>query len=149
MSETLLQVSSACKKFGGIVANDDISLRADKGEIVGLIGPNGFGKSTLFNLICGTYPTDAGKIIFNGRDINSLTSAQIARAGLVRTFQQTRVYRGMTCINNMCISAADGNWLRPPTKKAWTRRWNYYLLSVWKQNATMSLAHFRLDNKNY
>ncbi len=118
MSETLLQVSSASKKFGGIVANDDISLRADKGEIVGLIGPNGSGKSTLFNLICGTYPADAGKIVFKGRDITAQTSAQIARAGLVRTFQQTRVYRKMTCINNMCISAADGNWLHPPTKQS-------------------------------
>ncbi|MGI9297942.1 MAG: ABC transporter ATP-binding protein [Gammaproteobacteria bacterium] len=114
MSEILLRADSVCKNFGGIAANDNISLRVAKGDIVGLIGPNGSGKSTLFNLICGATPADGGGVYFAGRDITSMSSAQIARAGLVRTFQQTRVYRGMTCMDNMRISAPGADWLRPP-----------------------------------
>ena len=125
MSAPLLQAGGVAKRFGGVVANDGVSLRVERGEIVGLIGPNGSGKSTLFNLICGTHPADAGVIRFRGRDITALTSAQIARAGLVRTFQQTRVYRGMTCMDNMRISFAPGEaaagiraWLAPPSSAA-------------------------------
>ncbi|MGI9306244.1 MAG: ABC transporter ATP-binding protein [Gammaproteobacteria bacterium] len=118
MSGALLEVQSACKNFGGIAANDHVSLRVAEGEITGLIGPNGSGKSTLFNLICGAVPADGGKIIFGGRDITAQTSAEIARAGLVRTFQQTRVYRDMTCMDNMRISAPAKHWLRPPPKSA-------------------------------
>lgn len=110
----LLQVENVSKNFGGIAANTDISLEVEKGGIVGLIGPNGSGKSTLFNLICGTYPVEKGRVLFDGKDITSLPSAQIARAGLVRTFQQTRVYREMTCLDNMRISAPGSDWLRPP-----------------------------------
>lgn len=114
MSNALLEVRDACKNFGGIVANDNISLRAEQGEIVGLIGPNGSGKSTLFNLICGTYPADGGAIVFNGQDITKLPSSEIARAGLGRTFQQTRVFRKMTCMDNMRIASPRGNWLSAP-----------------------------------
>ena len=118
MSEPLLRVSGVSKKFGGIVANRDVSLRAERGEIVGLIGPNGSGKSTLFNLICGASPADSGEIVFDGLPLLPLSPPQIARAGLIRTFQQTRVYRGMTCIDNMCISSAKGDWLSPPPPSA-------------------------------
>ena len=125
MTAPLLEAVGVAKRFGGVVANDGVSLRVERGEIIGLIGPNGSGKSTLFNLICGTHPADAGAIRFGGRDITALTSAQIARAGLVRTFQQTRVYREMTCMNNMRISFAPAEessgiraWLRPPSALA-------------------------------
>ena len=114
MSEILLEVNAAQKNFGGIAACDNISMQVEKGGIVGLIGPNGSGKSTLFNLICGAIPADGGRIIFAGRDITARPAAEIARAGLVRTFQQTRVYREMTCIDNMRISAPATRWLRPP-----------------------------------
>ena len=123
--EPLLEAANVAKRFGGVVANDGVSLQVMPGEIVGLIGPNGSGKSTLFNLICGTHPTDSGVIRFRGRDITAMTSAQIARAGLVRTFQQTRVYREMTCMDNMRISFPAGQfepglsgWLRPPSALA-------------------------------
>lgn len=111
MSEILLRAENVSKNFGGIAANDHISLQVAKGDIVGLIGPNGSGKSTLFSLICGEHPADGGKVIFAGRDITTLSSAQIARAGLLRTFQQTRVYREMSCLDNMRISAPGGAWL--------------------------------------
>ena len=117
MGAPLLEVSDACKHFGGIVANDNVSLRAEQGEIVGLIGPNGSGKSTLFNLICGTYPADGGIIVFDGQDITELQSSEIARAGLGRTFQQTRVFRKMTCMDNMRIAAPGDKWLSAPDAK--------------------------------
>lgn len=114
MNEILLRAENVSKNFGGIAANDRISLQVAKGDIVGLIGPNGSGKSTLFSLICGEHPADGGAVHFAGRDITALSSAQIARAGLVRTFQQTRVYREMSCLDNMRISAPGGGWLSPP-----------------------------------
>ena len=114
MSGVLLEVNSACKNFGGIAANTDISLQVAQGDIVGLIGPNGSGKSTLFNLICGTYPADGGVIVFSGHNITAWTSAKIARTGLVRTFQQTRIYRQMSCLDNMRISAPGAGWLSMP-----------------------------------
>ena len=100
----MLAVEDVSKRFGGVVANSDISLQVTEGEIVGLIGPNGSGKTTLFNSIVGFHPIDGGAIRFQGRDISHLRVPQIARRGLLRTFQQTRIYGGMTCMENMRIS---------------------------------------------
>lgn len=101
---TLLEVRGVSKSFGGIVANRDISLDVPQGAIVGLIGPNGSGKTTLFNSIVGYHPVDAGSIRFAGSEITTLRVAQIARRGLLRTFQQTRIYGLMDCMQNMLIS---------------------------------------------
>lgn len=100
----LLQVRDASKAFGGIQANKDISLEVPQGRIVGLIGPNGSGKTTLFSSIVGQHPIDSGSIRFDGREVSNLSVARIARLGLLRTFQQTRIYRRMTCVENMLIS---------------------------------------------
>lgn len=100
----ILEVSGISKAFGGVVANDNITLHVAKGSITGLIGPNGSGKTTLFNSIVGFHPTDRGSVRFEGRDITRLRVAQIARLGLLRTFQQTRIYAKMSCIANMEIS---------------------------------------------
>lgn len=100
----ILEVSGVSKAFGGVVANDNITLHVAKGSITGLIGPNGSGKTTLFNSIVGFHPTDRGSVRFEGRDITRLRVAEIARLGLLRTFQQTRIYGKMSCIANMEIS---------------------------------------------
>ncbi len=107
----LLEVRNVTKRFGGVVANDDVSLRVEKGEIAGLIGPNGSGKTTLFGCITGAYPIDGGDVLFEGKSVSHLRSAPIARLGLLRTWQQTRIYEEMTCAENMAISArqAHGN----------------------------------------
>lgn len=104
----LLEVQGVSKRFGGIVANEAISLSVPEGSIVGLIGPNGSGKTTLFNAIVGFHPVDAGSIRFEEQEITRLRVPQIARRGLLRTFQQTRIYGGMDCVQNLLISTPHG-----------------------------------------
>jgi len=101
----IIEVTSVSKSFGGTVANHEISLVVPEGSITGMIGPNGSGKTTLFNSIVGFHPIESGSIKFEGREISKLRVSQIARVGLVRTFQQTRIYGKMNCIENMLISA--------------------------------------------
>jgi ABC-type branched-subunit amino acid transport system ATPase component len=103
----ILELENVSKAFGGIVANKAISLHVEPGEIVGLIGPNGSGKTTLFNSIVGYHPIDGGSIRFEGREISRLRVPQIARLGILRTFQQTRVYKMMSCLENMLISTSQ------------------------------------------
>jgi len=102
----MLEVENVSKSFGGVQANKTISLTVPEGEIVGLIGPNGSGKTTLFSSIVGQHPIDEGSIRFEGEEISKLRVPQIARLGLLRTFQQTRIYGQMTCVQNMIISAS-------------------------------------------
>ena len=102
--QAMLQVAEVSKRFGGVVANSAISIAVRPGETVGLIGPNGSGKTTLFNSIVGYHPIDAGSIRFLGREISRLRVPQIARRGLLRTFQQTRIYSRISCVMNMRIS---------------------------------------------
>lgn len=101
---TLLEVKNVSKRFSGIVANKDITLSVLAGAVVGLIGPNGSGKTTLFKSIIGYHPIDSGSITFDRRDVSHMRVAEIARLGLTRTFQQTRIYGNMTCMQNMRIS---------------------------------------------
>ncbi|MGH7422096.1 MAG: ABC transporter ATP-binding protein [Candidatus Methylomirabilales bacterium] len=103
----ILEVQDVTKAFGGVIANDGITLKVPQGAIIGLIGPNGSGKTTLFNSIVGYHPIDRGSIWFEGREISRLRVPQIARLGLLRTFQQTRIYGKMSCLENMQISVPD------------------------------------------
>ena len=101
---SILEVNNVSKSFGGVKANIDISMSVDKGKIVGLIGPNGSGKTTLFNSIVGAYPIDQGSIKFNNKEVSELPVPIIAKLGLLRTFQQTRIYGNLNCVENMLIS---------------------------------------------
>ena len=102
----LLQVDGVSKSFGGVEANRHITIGVEAGAVNGLIGPNGSGKTTLFNCIVGHHPVDGGTVTFDGTRVERMTVPGIARLGLLRTFQQTRVYRGMSCLENMQVSAA-------------------------------------------
>lgn len=104
MNSVLLEVEAVNKSFGGVEANRDISLSVPVGKIIGLIGPNGSGKTTLFNSIVGYHPIDSGSIRFGQREITRMLTPEIARLGLLRTFQQTRIYGRMSCLQNMQIS---------------------------------------------
>ena len=101
---SILEVKQVYKYFGGVKANEDISLSVEQGSIVGLIGPNGSGKTTLFNSIVGTHPIDKGSINFDGKEVSELPVPIVAKLGLLRTFQQTRIYGKLNCIENMLIS---------------------------------------------
>ena len=101
----ILKVDKVYKYFGGVKANENISLAVEEGSIVGLIGPNGSGKTTLFNSIVGTHPIDEGSIQFEGKEVSELPVPVVAKLGLLRTFQQTRIYGKLNCVQNMLISA--------------------------------------------
>ena len=101
----VLSVNQVYKYFGGVRANENISMQVEQGSIVGLIGPNGSGKTTLFNSIVGTHPIDKGSIKFENKEVSTLPIPVIAKLGLLRTFQQTRIYGKLNCIDNMRISA--------------------------------------------
>ena len=101
---SILEVKNVSKSFGGVKANVDISLNVEQGSIVGLIGPNGSGKTTLFNSIVGTHPIDQGSIKFDNKEVSQLPVPVVAKLGLLRTFQQTRIYSKLNCVENMLIS---------------------------------------------
>ena len=100
----IIEVFKVSKAYGGVKANIDISMTVKEGSITGIIGPNGCGKTTLFNSIVGFHPIDQGSIKFDGNEISKLLVGDIARLGLLRTFQQTRIYSKMNCVDNMQIS---------------------------------------------
>ncbi|HET9492021.1 MAG TPA: ABC transporter ATP-binding protein [Methylomirabilota bacterium] len=105
MSAPLLVVRGLTKRFGGVVANRDVSFSVSPGELVGVIGPNGAGKSTLFDLITGFTRPDAGTVRIDGRDATGLRPDQICRLGLGRTFQKLRPFHEMTALENVMIGA--------------------------------------------
>jgi branched-chain amino acid transport system ATP-binding protein len=105
---SLLEVSRLSKTFGGVSALSDVSLTAEKGEIVGLIGANGAGKTTLFSVISGFYPPSKGFVHFKGEDITGKKTFEICRRGLVRTFQVVRPFRNMTVLRNVTAGKLFG-----------------------------------------
>ena len=101
----LLEVRRASKRFGGVIANADISFDVNEGEIVGIIGPNGAGKSTLFDLITGFQPLDSGQVLLRGRDITGLRPDRIGMLGVARTFQKLKPFADLTVTENVMIGA--------------------------------------------
>ena len=103
----LLELEHVTKRFGGIVAIDDVSVDIDAGPITGIIGPNGAGKTTLFNLIAGTYSPTAGSIRLHGEDVAGLPANEIATRGIGRTFQIPRPFGEMTVEENLLVANYD------------------------------------------
>ncbi len=99
-----LAISAVSKSFGGLRAVDGVSFAIDDGELVGLIGPNGSGKTTLLNIASGYQPPDTGSVVLDGKPIHGLKPERIARAGLLRMFQLTRVFRRMSALDNLLTS---------------------------------------------
>jgi ABC-type branched-subunit amino acid transport system ATPase component len=100
----LLEVEDARKHFGGVVAVDGCSFSVQPGTITGLIGPNGSGKTTVFNLVTGYLPIDSGRINFAGAPVKRPNPTSLARKGLIRTFQQARVFPNLTVIENLALA---------------------------------------------
>ncbi|MFZ7124954.1 MAG: ABC transporter ATP-binding protein [Desulfobacterales bacterium] len=121
---SLLRLQNLTKRFGGLVAVDDVSFDVEQGSIVGLIGPNGAGKTTVFNLITGNYRPDAGEILFNGQSIKQLPTHRIVSMGIARTFQTIRLFHKLSAVENVLAgchcrmkSGVIAGMLRPPSQR--------------------------------
>lgn len=105
----LLEVAGLCKRFGGVTAVDDCSLAVEERSVTALIGPNGSGKTTVFNLITGYLPADGGSVTFAGRPVTGMDAGRLHRRGLSRTFQQARVFLDLTVRENLVV-AGGASW---------------------------------------
>ncbi len=128
---SLLEVRGVSKRFGGLLANEDVSFTLEAGQIVGLIGPNGAGKTTLFNCIAGFFAPSAGSICLEGREIGGLPPEACARAGVARTFQIARTFTSMSACENV-MTAAMLRQRHVPAARALAMQWL----------AFVGLAHF-------
>ena len=99
----LLRTEQVTKAFGGLVAVNDVDMMIEEGKILGLIGPNGAGKTTLFNCVTGVYPITSGEIYFKGERITHLKQDLIVRKGLCRTFQELRIFKNLSVLQNVLI----------------------------------------------
>jgi branched-chain amino acid transport system ATP-binding protein len=122
--DLILTATKVTKRFGGLVAVNEVDFVIPRGAIVSLIGPNGAGKTTFFNMITGLYRATSGKIIFDGRDITGDKPYQVVRAGIGRTFQNIRLFGNMTAIENVLVGlhhTLKGRWweaiIQPPSTK--------------------------------
>lgn len=102
---SLLQVQNVTKRFGGLIAVDNVTFDIAEGETLGLIGPNGAGKTTLFNSISGTYTPEEGNIVFAGKTITDVSPHETAKLGLVRTFQIVKPFAGLNVVDNVKVGA--------------------------------------------
>jgi branched-chain amino acid transport system ATP-binding protein len=101
----LLSVRNVTRRFGGIVAVDDVSVDVDEGHIVALIGPNGAGKTTLFNVITRLYRPDAGELALDGKSLLKVPPHRIVREGIARTFQNVELFRSLTVLDNVRVAS--------------------------------------------
>ena len=109
-AQTLLEVDGLSKRFGGVAAVSGATFSVDTGTITGLIGPNGSGKTTVFNLITGYLKADAGTVRFEGERVRRANPRRLYRRGLSRTFQQARVFPEMTLVENLVVAVAVPVW---------------------------------------
>ncbi|CUA93798.1 ABC transporter ATP-binding protein [Thiomonas bhubaneswarensis] len=112
---SLLQLHGVSRRFGALKALTDISLDVQPGELRAVIGPNGAGKTTLFNLISGFFPPSDGRIVFDGREIQTVNPGELVKRGIIRTFQITEIFRSLTVYENLriAVEVAQGVNLRP------------------------------------
>jgi branched-chain amino acid transport system ATP-binding protein len=122
--DDLLVATKVTKRFGGLLAVNDIDFTIPRGSIVSLIGPNGAGKTTFFNMITGLYKPTSGKVDFDGKDITGKRPHEVVRAGIGRTFQNIRLFGNMTAVENVLVGlhhTLKGHWweaiIQPPSLK--------------------------------
>jgi ABC-type uncharacterized transport system ATPase subunit len=109
MADSLLAAEAVTRRFGGVIAVEDVTLRIPVGGLVCIIGPNGAGKSTLFNMLCGTVRPTSGRILLRGVDITGMSVHQFARAGIARKFQIPSVFATMTVRDNLAVAVRGGS----------------------------------------
>lgn len=125
-TQDLLDSRNLTKRFGGLIAVDKLNLVVRSNEILGLIGPNGSGKTTFFNVVTGIYPTSEGQIIFDGKDVTNLSSQVIYHAGIARTFQRSRLSLSLSIFDNIMIGnhrrLNQGLWFNLVRRAAFKRQ---------------------------
>lgn len=104
MSQPILTVSDLCMRFGGLLAVDHVSLTVKPNQVFGIIGPNGAGKTTVFNCISGFYKPTSGQIHLDDKSIQGMASHKVAQMGLVRTFQNVRLFKHLTVLENLLVA---------------------------------------------
>jgi branched-chain amino acid transport system ATP-binding protein len=104
-TQTLLELRNVTKRFGGLTAVDRINMTVDAGQIVGIVGPNGSGKTTTFSCVSGFYKPEEGSVLFNGIDVTGKLPFEIARLGIARTFQIVQSFEDMTVLDNVALGA--------------------------------------------
>ena len=140
----LLDVKDLTKNFGGLTAVGDVTMHLDKGELVGLIGPNGAGKTTLFNLLTGVYEPSEGSVSLDGTLLNGKKPYKIASLGVSRTFQNIRLFKDMTVLENVLVGMANQN--NPHLLASFLRLPKFYSSEEkLHQKAMKLLAIFDLD----
>lgn len=142
----LLDVKKLTKNFGGLTAVGDVTMHLNEGELVGLIGPNGAGKTTLFNLLTGVYEPSEGTVSLDGTILNGMKPYKIASLGLSRTFQNIRLFKEMTVLDNVLIGMA--NQTSPHLLPSFLRLPKYYQSEEeLRQKALDLLAIFNLETE--
>ncbi len=142
----LLDVKKLTKNFGGLTAVGDVTMHLNEGELVGLIGPNGAGKTTLFNLLTGVYEPSEGTVSLDGTILNGMNPYKIASLGLSRTFQNIRLFKEMTVLDNVLIGMA--NQTSPHLLASFLRLPKYYQSEEeLRQKALDLLAIFNLEKE--
>lgn len=139
MTQPLLQVNNLMMRFGGLLAVDKVCFKVETGQVVSLIGPNGAGKTTVFNCVSGFYRPTAGEVLFDGKAMHKLPGHLIARHGMVRTFQNIRLFKEMTVLENLLVAQhmqAERNLLKGLLNTPGYRK---------KENELMDRAAYWLD----
>jgi branched-chain amino acid transport system ATP-binding protein len=152
----LLETKNLTKNFGGLKALDGIDMRLERERIVSIIGPNGAGKTTFFNCITGLYQPSQGKAIFHDRDITGMPPHEITAMGIARTFQNIRLFGGMTCAENVMVAAhcrtragVFGAMLRPRWVRKEERDMGYRAMDILKFTGLENKYDVKAANLSY
>lgn len=134
MSTNLIDVDKLTMRFGGLTALDELTMSVKQGEILGLLGPNGSGKTTFFNVLTGLYKASSGSIRFDGMDVIGKTPQEIYRSGVARTFQRSRLSLSLTVFDNIVIGdyqhMQHGLWFNLFQRRAFRREYEQYVEKV-------------------
>ena len=152
----MLDVTHLSISFGGLKAVDDFHINVKKGQLYGLIGPNGAGKTTIFNLLTGVYKPNAGSIVLNGNNITGKRSIDINKAGVARTFQNIRLFKDLTVLDNVKVGLHNNNpystiegILRLPRYHKVERKMNERAIELLKVFDLDKYCHYNASNLPY
>ncbi|MGA0371385.1 MAG: ABC transporter ATP-binding protein [Paracoccaceae bacterium] len=143
MSSKILSLKNVTKKFGGLTAVSNLSFDVNANEMVGVIGPNGSGKTTVMNLISGALRPTEGRILMAGRTISEMSAQNIARAGVGRTFQLVKLLNGLSVLENVTAGAVFGH------RRRWGREAEHYALEMLELVGVEGLANHQINALTY